>query len=107
MLIIKFRSGGLVNKAHIDIEVFTSSLCSNCQRASFVVGQLLEETEFESVTWSEVDVVAEIDYAVALGVLATPAIAIGGELVFSALPSKQQLRDAIHHYLSRRRSIDE
>ena len=87
MRIIRFRSGSLVNKERIDIEVFTSTVCSNCQRASRIVEQLLKEPGFENVTWREVNVVEEIDYAVAFGVLATPSIAIGGELIFSALPS--------------------
>jgi len=89
-----------VNKVSVDIEVFTSTVCSNCQRASRVVEQLLEEAGFVNVTWREVDVVEEIDHTVALGVLATPAIAIGGKLVFSALPSKQQLRNVIQYYLA-------
>ena len=59
-----------------DIEVFTSTICSNCQRASRMVEQLLKEPDFESITWREIDVVAEIDHAVAMGVLATPSISI-------------------------------
>ncbi|NOY71188.1 MAG: glutaredoxin, partial [Gammaproteobacteria bacterium] len=49
----------------------------------------------------------EIDYAVAFGVLATPSIVIDGALVFTALPSRQQLRNAIQHYLAGGRSNDE
>ncbi len=37
----------------------------------------------------------EMDYAVERGVLSLPAIVIDGELVFSALPSPQQLRAAL------------
>jgi len=89
-----------VNKARIDIEVFTSTVCSNCQRAGWMVERLLKEPGFENVTWREIDVVEEIDYAVTSGVLATPSIAIGGELIFSALPSVKQLRNAIQDYLA-------
>jgi len=96
-----------VNNRDVDIEVFTSSICSNCQRAGGVVEQLLKESGFETITWREVDVVEEIDHAVTLCVLATPSIAIGGELVFSALPPKQQLRNAIQHYLASGRLNDE
>lgn len=39
--------------------------------------------------------VEEIDYAVALGVLSTPANALNGELVFPSLPSAAKLRQAI------------
>ncbi len=90
----------------VDIEVFTSTVCSNCQRASRMVEKLLKAPEFESITWREIDVMEEIDYAVAFGVLATPSIAIGGALVFTALPSRQQLRHAIQHYLAGGRPND-
>ena len=91
----------------VDIEVFTSTVCSNCQRAGRMVEQLLKEPGFESITWREVDVVAEIDHAVSAGVLATPSISIGGELAFTALPSRQQLRNAVERYLASRRANDE
>ncbi|HEN47038.1 MAG TPA: thioredoxin family protein [Mizugakiibacter sp.] len=39
----------------------------------------------------------ELDYAVELGVLSTPAIAIDGELVFSGLPSVRKLRAALEN----------
>jgi len=96
-----------VNKKSIDIEVFTSSVCSNCQRASRMVEQLLKAPGFEGIVWREVDVVEEIDYAVAMGVLATPAIFIGGELAFAALPSMQQLRNAIQRHLASGKPNDE
>jgi len=91
-----------MNKAPVDIEVFTSTICSNCQRASRMVEQLLKEPGFENITWREVDVVAEIDHTVAFGVLTTPAIAIGGKLVFTTLPSASQLRSAIKNCLAER-----
>ena len=72
-----------------------------------MVEQILKEPGFENVTWREVNVVEEIDYAVAFGVLATPAITIGEKLVFSALPSKQQLCDAVQDYLASGRLKDE
>tara|TARA_R110000782_G_scaffold20726_5_gene56066 strand:- start:548 stop:718 length:171 start_codon:yes stop_codon:yes gene_type:complete len=49
--------------------------------------------------WRIVQVLDEIDYAVALGVLSIPAVAIDGELVFTALPSRKQLREALEHRL--------
>ncbi len=93
-----------MNKESIDIEVFTSTICSNCQCASRMVEQLLKEPGFENITWREVDVVAEIDHTVAFGVLATPAIAIGGKLLFTSLPSASQLRSAIKNFLAERGS---
>ncbi len=91
----------------VDIEVFTSTVCSNCQRASRMVEQLLKEPGFENITWREVNVVEEIDHAVAFGVLATPAISIGEALLFTALPSRQRLRNAVQRYLASERANDD
>lgn len=43
------------------------------------------------VEWREVDVLDDLDRAVDLGVLTLPALAIDGKLVFTALPSVEQL----------------
>ncbi len=107
MSTIKFRSGSQVSKIRVDIEVFTSTVCSNCQRASRMVEQLLKEPGFENITWREVNVVEEIDHAVAFGVLATPSISIGEALLFTALPSRQQLRSAIQRYQASGRTNDD
>ena len=93
-----------MNKEPVDIEVFTSSLCNRCQKAGRRVAQLLKEPGFETITWREIDVVEEIDHAVAMGVLATPAIAIDGELMFTTLPTEQQLRSAVKKHLAARDS---
>lgn len=47
------------------------------------------------VEWRERDVLEDLDYAVECGVLSTPAIIVDGELVFSALPTPQQLYAAL------------
>jgi protein-disulfide isomerase len=49
----------------------------------------------ELYDWREVNILQEMDYAVDLGVLSTPAIAINGELVFTSLPSSKQLQAAL------------
>ena len=45
--------------------------------------------------WSDLNILDELDYAVELGVLTLPAIAIDGEVVFSSLPTCGQLRRAL------------
>lgn len=42
--------------------------------------------------WHDVNILEEMDYAVEVGVMASPAIAIDGQLVFSSLPSADKLR---------------
>lgn len=46
----------------------------------------------DRLVWREVNVLKEFDYAVSLGVLSMPAIAINGELKFSSLPTPEQFR---------------
>ncbi len=44
-----------------------------------------------------------MDYAVKLGVLSTPAIAVDGELLFSSLPSEKKLRQTLERMLREER----
>jgi len=75
----------------VNIEVFSAPGCSSCGRAKAVIRKLVEQMGDNRLQWREVDVVAELDYAVELGILSTPAIAINGELVFTGLPSEKKL----------------
>ena len=47
------------------------------------------------VEWREINVLEALDYAVELGVLTLPALAIDGVLVFAALPTPAQLREEL------------
>ena len=74
------------------IEVFTAPGCGKCGRAKDVLKAVVEDMGADRFDWREVNILKEMDYAIELGVLSTPAIAIDGELVFTALPSVKQLQ---------------
>lgn len=74
----------------VTIEVFAAPGCSACAQARTMLKAVAEE--FDQVRWREVDILREVDYAVALGILSTPAIAIDGALVFASLPNARKLR---------------
>ncbi len=76
----------------IKVEVFSSPGCSKCSHAKAVLQKLAEEIGGNAIQWREVNILDELDYAVDLGVLSTPAIAINGDLVFGSLPSAVKLR---------------
>ncbi len=76
------------------VEVFTAPGCGKCGKAKDVLEDIVNKMS-KDIEWREVDILKEMDYAVELGVLATPAIAIDGELVFTALPSQKQLQQAL------------
>lgn len=77
------------------VEVLTASGCGRCQQARSLAQETVAELNNARIQYREINVVEEIDYAVQLGVLSTPAIALNGELVFPAPPSKAKLRLAI------------
>jgi protein-disulfide isomerase len=81
------------------VEVFSSPGCGKCGHAKALLRRLAEELGGGRVEWREVNVLDEIDYAVSLGVLSTPAIAVNGELVFTALPSAKKLRQTLEQKL--------
>jgi len=79
----------------IRIEVMVSSVCPRCEGAVRIVQHLAREVGSDRVAWRRIDVLEEIDYAVELGVLATPAIIVDGVLTFTAAPSAKALRKVI------------
>lgn len=79
----------------IKVEVFASPGCSRCASARDALKQIATEIGGDRIEWREVNVLDEFDYAVRLGVLSTPAIAVNGRLVFTTLPSAKKLRAAL------------
>ncbi len=86
----------------VKIEVFSSPGCSKCGHAKEVLRKLAEERGADQVEWREVNILEDMDRAVALGVMSTPAIAFDGELVFSGLPSAKKLRQELEKRLQTR-----
>jgi len=76
----------------ITIELISTFACHRCEAARTRLQTLLAEVNDERIHYREVNVLQALDYAVSLGVLMTPAIAIDGELIFPALPSQGRLR---------------
>lgn len=76
------------------VELFHAPGCGRCAaaREDLKAAAQAAVTELE---WREVNVLDEMDYAVDRGVLSLPAILVDGELVFSSLPTPQQLRVAL------------
>ncbi len=83
----------------INVDVFSSPGCGKCGHAKNVLRKLVEELGKEKINWRDVNILEDIDYAVELGVLSTPSIAINGELVFKSLPSAKRLREELINQL--------
>jgi len=84
----------------IKVELFASPGCNRCAQAKNALQQIVEDVGDDRLQWRTVEVLDEIDYAVAIGVLSTPAIAIDGQLVFTSLPSAKKLRRALEERLT-------
>lgn len=84
----------------IKVEVFSSPGCSKCGQAKEVLRRLAEQIGGGRIEWREVNVLQELDYAVNLGVLSTPAIVIDGQPTFTGLPSVRKLRSELDRRLA-------
>jgi len=84
----------------ITIELISSFLCSRCEVARERVQSVLGELGDERVVYREINVLDELDYAVSMGVLMTPAIAIDGELIASGMLTKKRLRKELQQRLA-------
>ncbi len=80
----------------VKIEVFAAPACRQCASAGdelhMIATSVLGE---ECLVWREVNVLEEFDYAVALGVLSMPSIAVNGELKFVSLPGPKQFSNML------------
>ncbi|MFQ5643698.1 MAG: thioredoxin family protein, partial [Thiogranum sp.] len=85
-------------------EVCTAPGCGKCGRAREVLKEIASTWTDADISWREVNILDELDYAVALGVLATPAIAIDGDLVFTSLPSERKLCQALRKRLEEKQA---
>lgn len=83
----------------LNIEVFSSPGCGKCGHAKTVLKKLAETMGADRIQWREVNILEELDYAVSLGILSTPSIAIDGELVFTSLPAEKKLRQELEKRL--------
>lgn len=82
------------------VDVLRAPGCAKCQRElpALKAAALVAEPCLE---WRELDIASEIDYAVELGVMRPPAVAIDGALAFDSLPSPKDLVAAIRQRGSR------
>jgi thioredoxin 1 len=77
------------------VEVLTAAGCDQCLHAQTLVKSVVDQFGDRQVRFRAVNVVEEIDYAVSLRVLSTPAVVIDGSLAFATLPSAKKLHAAI------------
>ena len=80
------------------VEVLQATGCAKCLRELGALRAAAGQAD-PAVDWIQLDILKALDYAVELGVLKAPAVAIDGELVFTALPTPDALTAAMHKRL--------
>jgi thioredoxin 1 len=73
------------------LELFYTPGCEKCAEAKGKLKATAEQL-VPDLVWRELNVLDELDYAVEVGVLTLPSIAIDGKVIFSSLPTCRQLR---------------
>ena len=74
------------------IEAFSAPGCAKCAKTRDALRSVAEELDKGRFEWRDVNVLEEMDYAVELGVMSPPSLAIYREIVFPALPTPERLR---------------
>ncbi len=85
----------------VKIEVFVLPGCSGCNSGLDALKEIANAFGPDAFKWEECNLLENIDYAVKLGILSTPAIAVDGKLAFSSLPSPQQLHKELSRHVAR------
>lgn len=76
----------------VKIDVFVLPGCARCTAGLDALKEIAESFGPDAFAWEERNLLENIDYAVQLGILSAPAIAVDGKLAFVSLPSPQQLQ---------------
>lgn len=80
------------------VEILYAPGCSKCTRELPALRAAAAAVVTE-LDWQEIDIAQAIDYAVELGVMKPPAVAINGKLAFTALPSADALLSAMRRHM--------
>jgi thioredoxin 1 len=73
------------------VELFYTPGCEKCAVGKDALRATADEL-IPNLVWRELNVLDELDYAVEVGVLTLPAVAIDGKVVFSSFPTRRQFR---------------
>jgi len=94
-------------QAQILVEVFSAESCNRCLNAKQKIIKLIEQLNSENsqqnttiITYHDVDVVENLDRAVALGILTTPSIVINDQLVYTNMPSIAEFKRKLLQIIS-------
>jgi hypothetical protein len=79
----------------VTVDLIHAPACERCADSREVLRRVAQTVIGSALEWRDLNVIEHLDYAVSLGVLTLPAVAINGRLVFSSLPTPDQLQRAL------------
>lgn len=82
-----------MGKKVLTVEFFFAGGCSKCAEAREALREAAQAAA--QVEWKEIDIGKNLNRAVDVGVVSTPAVAIEGDLVFKTVPTASELQSAI------------
>lgn len=74
------------------VEMFSAPGCAKCLATREALRGAAESLGQGAITRRDLNILEEMDRAVALGIMAPPSIAIDGVLVFPKLPTPERLK---------------
>lgn len=86
----------------IQLEFFYSPYCRRCGKTRAHLRTLAAGWSWDRVHFREVNVLDELDRAVSLGVLQTPALAVEGKVVAGGIASPKVLEKLLRQHLGGR-----
>ncbi|MCS3900710.1 MJ0307 family thioredoxin [Methanococcus voltae] len=77
----------------VKVEVFSSPSCPHCPAAKRVVEQVVKE--MSDIEVIHINVMEHPEKAIELGIMAVPAIAIDGDVVFVGAPAEEDFKNKL------------
>ncbi len=84
-----------MSEQKLNLEIFSSPYCEVCVKAMEMARSVIAEIGSDNIELRKVDIVEEKDYAVELGLIWAPAVAINGKIHFRLIPSKAELKQSL------------
>jgi len=83
----------------LKLELFSSPACGKCDQVKKKL-QAIADQSGGAIAFTVVNILQEMDYALKLGVLSTPCIAVNGKLLTFGLPDMDELEKTLAEHVA-------
>ena len=78
----------------VKLELFSSPACGKCDQVKKKLQDIADQSG-GTIKFMVINILEQMDYALQLGVLSTPCIAVNGKLEFFGLPTMDERRQVL------------